>query len=433
MSLPVSAVYPTDRPLYRITLRSQVMLPIRLLRVAVVALAAAARRVRRPDAFRRPRSSNARSSATRCTRSTGAPPAIADAREPVRRAARAPTPTFDFDVAFDIDADREGHRAIPCAPSPARSPALVPTRVGLQTVTGSVRRRCAQRPTTRLRHDSTCDDHARARSSSSQLRRPRRGQCLYSLDGAVDLREVRRRQRRSRRRARSTSARSATRTAASARSCRTRSRRISMHDLRAGPRAARRAARRRCGAASALDALGPQLDRVRGARARAPRCSSRRSRSGRPRATPSTQEVARRKRAGENADELIAQGRALGDEIARLERELGDGRSGSSSAILLEVPNVTLPDVPARRRGRTTSSCASWGDAARVGRACGRTGRSAPRSGCSISSARAKVSGSGFVVLPRRRRAARARADELLPRRAHARARLRGGVAAACS
>src|SRR5437764_5898583 len=33
-------------------------------------------------------------------------------------------------------------------------------------------------------------------------------------------------------------------------------------------------------------------------------------------------EVARRKRASEPADELIVQGRALGDEIARLEREL---------------------------------------------------------------------------------------------------------------
>jgi len=34
------------------------------------------------------------------------------------------------------------------------------------------------------------------------------------------------------------------------------------------------------------------------------------------------QEVAKRKRAGESADELIAQGRSLGDEIARLEKEL---------------------------------------------------------------------------------------------------------------
>src|SRR5512144_2537547 len=36
-----------------------------------------------------------------------------------------------------------------------------------------------------------------------------------------------------------------------------------------------------------------------------------------------TQEVAKRKRAGENADELLEQSRALGDEIARLDADLG--------------------------------------------------------------------------------------------------------------
>jgi seryl-tRNA synthetase len=56
--------------------------------------------------------------------------------------------------------------------------------------------------------------------------------------------------------------------------------------------------------------------------------------------------VARRKRAGENADELIAQGRALGEEIARLESELAAAEQ-ALVGILLEVPNLTLPDVPA--------------------------------------------------------------------------------------
>jgi seryl-tRNA synthetase len=58
-----------------------------------------------------------------------------------------------------------------------------------------------------------------------------------------------------------------------------------------------------------------------------------------------SQEVARRKRAGEPADDLIAQGRALGDEIARLERELGESE-GALREILVNVPNFTLPDVP---------------------------------------------------------------------------------------
>jgi seryl-tRNA synthetase len=60
----------------------------------------------------------------------------------------------------------------------------------------------------------------------------------------------------------------------------------------------------------------------------------------------SSQEVARRKKAGEQADDIIAHGRALGEEIARLERELADAE-GELGRILLEIPNVTLADVPA--------------------------------------------------------------------------------------
>src|SRR5207237_7457023 len=59
-----------------------------------------------------------------------------------------------------------------------------------------------------------------------------------------------------------------------------------------------------------------------------------------------SQEVARRKKAKEPADNLIARGRELGDEIARLEGEL-DTAEGRLRTILLELPNVTLPEVPA--------------------------------------------------------------------------------------
>jgi len=59
-----------------------------------------------------------------------------------------------------------------------------------------------------------------------------------------------------------------------------------------------------------------------------------------------SQEVARRKKAKEPSDDLIARGRELGDEIARLEAEL-DTAEGHLRAILLELPNVTLPAVPA--------------------------------------------------------------------------------------
>ena len=59
-----------------------------------------------------------------------------------------------------------------------------------------------------------------------------------------------------------------------------------------------------------------------------------------------SQEVAQRKRNRENADELIARARDLGDEIARLESELGQAED-ALEGILLELPNMTLPAVPA--------------------------------------------------------------------------------------
>lgn len=58
-----------------------------------------------------------------------------------------------------------------------------------------------------------------------------------------------------------------------------------------------------------------------------------------------SQEVARRKRAGESADDLIAQGRGLGEGISRLDGELG-AVEATLERVLLEVPNLTLPDVP---------------------------------------------------------------------------------------
>jgi seryl-tRNA synthetase len=59
-----------------------------------------------------------------------------------------------------------------------------------------------------------------------------------------------------------------------------------------------------------------------------------------------SQEVARRKRNKEDADDIIARGRDLGEEIAKLEHEL-DATEQELHRILLEIPNVTLPAVPA--------------------------------------------------------------------------------------
>src|SRR6267143_7153780 len=54
-----------------------------------------------------------------------------------------------------------------------------------------------------------------------------------------------------------------------------------------------------------------------------------------------SQQVGQRKRAGESADDLQAQSRALGDEIARLDRGLAE-TGAELSGILLALPHVPL-------------------------------------------------------------------------------------------
>ncbi len=58
-----------------------------------------------------------------------------------------------------------------------------------------------------------------------------------------------------------------------------------------------------------------------------------------------SQEVAKRKRAKEDAEALIAHGRALGESIAADEARLG-GIETAVQQVLLEIPNVPLADVP---------------------------------------------------------------------------------------
>jgi seryl-tRNA synthetase len=108
-----------------------------------------------------------------------------------------------------------------------------------------------------------------------------------------------------------------------------------------------------------------------------------------------SQDVARRKKARESADELIEQTRALGIEIARLESELADVETRLEQ-VLFELPNTPLPDVPAGGE-----------DAGRVLRAWGTPREeSGLRAHWDIGTALgildlargAKISGSGFVV-----------------------------------
>ncbi|MDX2184806.1 MAG: serine--tRNA ligase [Gemmatimonadaceae bacterium] len=58
-----------------------------------------------------------------------------------------------------------------------------------------------------------------------------------------------------------------------------------------------------------------------------------------------TQDVARLKKAGEDASEPMARSRALGEEIARLESELAQAEAALGQ-ILMELPNLVLDEVP---------------------------------------------------------------------------------------
>ena len=109
------------------------MLPTRLLRVVVVALATVLVACGDPT---RSESHHGQSAAQLLgLRTDGAPAATANAINLFIGPARADA-SFAFDVALDLDADREDPRLSGARRRWRDSPGL-PTRVGLQTVTGS--------------------------------------------------------------------------------------------------------------------------------------------------------------------------------------------------------------------------------------------------------------------------------------------------------
>ena len=108
-----------------------------------------------------------------------------------------------------------------------------------------------------------------------------------------------------------------------------------------------------------------------------------------------TQEVAKKKRAGEDADSLLEQSRNLGEEISRLESELA-AFEADLERNMLEIPNVTLDDVPEGGE-ENNKQVRSWGSPREAG---------VVRPHWEIGTALglidfergAKISGSGFIV-----------------------------------
>jgi seryl-tRNA synthetase len=108
-----------------------------------------------------------------------------------------------------------------------------------------------------------------------------------------------------------------------------------------------------------------------------------------------SQQVGQRKRAGEPADDLQQQSRALGEEIARLDEELAQ-TEGELAAILLEIPNVTLDEVPGGGEECNTV-VRSWGDP-RTGAPVQPHWEIGAKLGLIDFERGAKISGSGFIV-----------------------------------
>lgn len=143
-----------------------------------------------------------------------------------------------------------------------------------------------------------------------------------------------------------------------------------------------------------LDTLGPVIDRAqeidadrRGIiQAVEERKASRNSIS---------EEVARRKKAGESADELLSQSRNLGAEISRLEGEVATVEDALRAA-LLEIPNVTLDDVPAGGE-EANSIQREWGKPREKGSAVPHW-EIAAKLGIVDFERGTKISGSGFIL-----------------------------------
>ena len=108
-----------------------------------------------------------------------------------------------------------------------------------------------------------------------------------------------------------------------------------------------------------------------------------------------SQQVGQRKRAGQSAEDLQQQSRALGDEIARLDSELAEAQK-ELTGILLEVPNVTLVVVPAGGEDKN-AVVRSWG-AAREGVKVVPHWEIGAKLGLIDFERGAKISGSGFIV-----------------------------------
>jgi seryl-tRNA synthetase len=145
-----------------------------------------------------------------------------------------------------------------------------------------------------------------------------------------------------------------------------------------------------------LDTMASTVDRAE-ALERDRRACIRAEEEKRAAANALTQEVRRRKQEHVDATDLIEQGRVLGAELAQLESQRAAAES-AFTALGLEFPNITLPDVPAG--GETANVVVrSWGTPRPEGGIRPHWEVAGPEGLGILDLARgAKVAGSGFVA-----------------------------------
>ena len=109
-----------------------------------------------------------------------------------------------------------------------------------------------------------------------------------------------------------------------------------------------------------------------------------------------TQEVARKRKAGEDASSLIAEGRTIGDAIATLEQRKAQAEAAVQQ-ILYELPNITRSDVPEGGDDANTV-VRSWGTPRAADASIQPHWEVGKKLGLLDLERGAKIAGSGFIV-----------------------------------
>ncbi len=144
-----------------------------------------------------------------------------------------------------------------------------------------------------------------------------------------------------------------------------------------------------------LAELGPLLDRAESLE-RERRAAITELEAQQARRNKVTQEVAQKRKAGEDATALIAEGRTIGDVIAALEQRRNEA-DAAVQAMLYELPNIPLPEVPEGDESHNTV-VKSWGTPREDGATLVPHWDAAAAMGILDLPRGAKITGSGFIV-----------------------------------